>query len=774
MVAIDLTYFIRAKDESRTAVTSAERTLKGFGESVKKLNVMQLAMFGGAAFAVKGMVDAYMKEEIATRKLQASIGDASGELVKFAEARMQVTRFGEEDTINAMSMIANYTKETEKIKEVIKWAQDLAEVKGMDLSAATFMLTKSIFTESNALGRLGINIGDVHGASAKFEAVQRKVAELMGGRAVQAMDTASGKLIIMENNVHKIKETMGGIILEGIQPFIKGLNSLARLFEELPRPMQQFIVTIGLLAAALKMLQVSLGPGGWVILALISLAPIILDNAKKWKTASFEVDKYTESLKGASKAMLELERSKLNEEIAALEGELIKTTNTGWQFAAAILAGGGAGVTFAQGMYQPLEDVSRQLDVLILKRKMLDEMIVGGKKPPKGIEEEPDTSAKLASAEQLKFYNEMSEMYLDNFNKKKQLNKSEYDDFITGLNASLGAEAEYYNQRQDLITQSVVSFNEGKQQELQASIDANKTLIETEAAMRAEAYLTDEQMEIQRLADSMNVNSEYFSQSKSAQDAFQKGVMAIKKKYNTLESQMWDQNLKSMGQNAINTLGNMAGNAISAGMMRSFGEIKSGFGRAMADMLSMFISTIVEMTVRWLAFKALTSMFGAGFFFSRGTISVPAYSSGTTSIPYYSKGTTGIPYHLRAMSEGGIVNNYHPQSTMQKMIYAAGGMQAKGSDTIPAMLTPGEAVIPPAQTRKNLPAISQIIAGQTPTSKQSSGGDNYNLTFKIDAMDGESVERVINTNSFRKSIVDLIADNKINLKVQNNQVVANR
>ena len=111
---------------------------------------------------------------------------------------------------------------------------------------------------------------------------------------------------------------------------------------------------------------------------------------------------------------------------------------------------------------------------------------------------------------------------------------------------------------------------------------------------------------------------------------------------------------------------------------------------------------------------------------------------------------------------------------MPTIAYAQSGMQARGSDTVPAMLTPGEAVIPAAQTRKNLPAISQIISGQSPTAGTAKGGDSYNLSFKIDAVDGDSVERVVNSASFRKSIVDLITDNKINLKVQNNQVVASR
>ena len=76
---------------------------------------------------------------------------------------------------------------------------------------------------------------------------------------------------------------------------------------------------------------------------------------------------------------------------------------------------------------------------------------------------------------------------------------------------------------------------------------------------------------------------------------------------------------------------------------------------------------------------------------------------------------------LFGMSKGGIV----PKLGMKPQYFANGGM-AKGTDTVPAMLTPGEMVLNKQQQEK-------LLAGQ--------GGDTYN--FNIEATDANSFKRML-------------------------------
>ena len=75
------------------------------------------------------------------------------------------------------------------------------------------------------------------------------------------------------------------------------------------------------------------------------------------------------------------------------------------------------------------------------------------------------------------------------------------------------------------------------------------------------------------------------------------------------------------------------------------------------------------------------------------------------------------------MSRGGIV----PKNGMRPQYFAHGGM-ARGTDTVPAMLTPGEMVLTKEQ--------QQAMMGG-----QQKAGDTYN--FNIEATDANSFKRML-------------------------------
>ena len=80
---------------------------------------------------------------------------------------------------------------------------------------------------------------------------------------------------------------------------------------------------------------------------------------------------------------------------------------------------------------------------------------------------------------------------------------------------------------------------------------------------------------------------------------------------------------------------------------------------------------------------------------------------------------------VQAKARGGII----------KPVYAASGFAPKGSDTVPAMLTPGEGVL-----SKDLTAAlrEQLAVGGV-------GGGNH-VTFNVQAIDAQGVDQFLNNN----------------------------
>jgi TP901 family phage tail tape measure protein len=199
----------------------------------------------------------------------------------------------------------------------------------------------------------------------------------------------------------------------------------------------------------------------------------------------------------------------------------------------------------------------------------------------------------------------------------------------------------------------------------------------------------------------------------------------------------WSQNARVIKQNMVGFIGQQASNLIGNAFDKLIGEQKTAFGQLWSAVLRQFIQMVAAMTARWLAFKALTAV---GF----------------------------SPLSL-FFARGGVLGEGH----MPKVKRAQTGMIAQGFDTVPAMLRRGEAVIPAEQTRDNLPAIKQLIAGQQPSGAGAGGGRTINITNNISAIDSESVADLVRSGSFTEAIVDAINDEKINIKADNTQIKGN-
>jgi len=108
---------------------------------------------------------------------------------------------------------------------------------------------------------------------------------------------------------------------------------------------------------------------------------------------------------------------------------------------------------------------------------------------------------------------------------------------------------------------------------------------------------------------------------------------------------------------------------------------------------------------------------------------------------------------ISAMARGGIVEPIRAQT----------GIVSAGFDSVPALLRPGEAVIPTETARDNLPAIRQLIAGQSISDGGGGGGLSIQIVNNISAIDSQGVAEFVESGDFKDAIVDAINDEKIRL-----------
>ena len=260
----------RAQKSSTQAQTKANqqgmlavRNLRNQGKAVDKLGVrfsvlrsqLLLASFGFGLVnaSILKLGRAYGEQEQAERRLAGLLGKSSDNLSEYAGELQKVTRFGDEETIAAMGLVAAYTEDERAIAQLTKAAQDLATVKGMDLKTATDMLSKSVFSSTNSMQRYGIQIEGTAGSSTRLNSALKTINAQMGGAAIRDSETYLGSIDQMSNAMGDLAERIGEKLAPAIISVATTMKSFVESFDE--DKMKAYGVTIGVVSAGLLIYQ---------------------------------------------------------------------------------------------------------------------------------------------------------------------------------------------------------------------------------------------------------------------------------------------------------------------------------------------------------------------------------------------------------------------------------------------------------------------------------------------------------------------------------------
>lgn len=193
----------------------ATKEMHKLGGSVKS-TIATFATLGIGIVAITRFVgkatQAYAKQELAEKKLQAALGKTSFALLDQASALQKVTRFGDEQIIEAQALIGSFVKDEEAIKKATKATLDLAAAKGFDLTAAADLVSKTLGSTTNALTRYGIQVEGAVGSTERLDSMTRNIARVFGGQATEQAKTLTGQIDQLSNATGDLMEKIGALI----------------------------------------------------------------------------------------------------------------------------------------------------------------------------------------------------------------------------------------------------------------------------------------------------------------------------------------------------------------------------------------------------------------------------------------------------------------------------------------------------------------------------------------------------------------------------------
>ena len=194
---------------------------------------MLLASFGAGLFSMSigRLTKLFGEQERAEKKLETAIGRHSRVLLSFASAQQKVTTFGDEEIINAMSLVGAYTNNEKAIAQLTKASMDLAVAKGMDLKSAVDLVSKSIFSSTNALSRYGITIEGTEGSVIRLESATENISKLYGGQAQANAETFLGAMQQLGNAVGDTGENFGKVLAPAVLLVAKGMKAFAETID---------------------------------------------------------------------------------------------------------------------------------------------------------------------------------------------------------------------------------------------------------------------------------------------------------------------------------------------------------------------------------------------------------------------------------------------------------------------------------------------------------------------------------------------------------------
>lgn len=286
----------KLKEEQELAAKAAQ----AHADKIKKMadgmisagKKMTLGLTAPIVAAGTAMVMAAAESEKAMGLLENAIGAVGNQgkvsaknLAAYASELQLVSVYDDEATISAFTLLEQMTAlDEDGLKALMPSIQNLASALGMDLQSATSLVAKTIGSDTNALGRYGIEVDASASKSEKMAQVLKGLAKYQGSAAAEAA-TFSGKMSILKNQVGDLAEQFGNELLPILSEVVTALGGVVKEFAAMSPEQKRVILTTMAITAAIGPMLIGLGnaikamsslkivmsamsgPAGWATLA---------------------------------------------------------------------------------------------------------------------------------------------------------------------------------------------------------------------------------------------------------------------------------------------------------------------------------------------------------------------------------------------------------------------------------------------------------------------------------------------------------------------------
>ena len=205
-----------------------EGLVKSFGSAAAN-SLANLTLAAGAAAVAIGVegVKAAIEDEAAQVKLAKTLQNtthATKAQVKSVEDYINKTQNAtgvlDDELRPSLDRLIRSTKDVTKAEQLQRIALDVSAGTGKDLASVTNAIAKAYDGNFGALKRLGVPLDAAVVKSKDFSKVQQILADTFKGQLAASLDTTQGKLKLLNTRWTDMKEQIGFVLLDGLQPLM--------------------------------------------------------------------------------------------------------------------------------------------------------------------------------------------------------------------------------------------------------------------------------------------------------------------------------------------------------------------------------------------------------------------------------------------------------------------------------------------------------------------------------------------------------------------------
>lgn len=218
---------IIAAELKKAGFDKAQKTTALLDNQFKKLGRTVAAVFSTRAIynfgkeAVKAFSD---DQQAAVRFEQAlkgvNLGFASPEIERYLENLEKQTGVLKDQLRPAYQTLAQTTRSVNQSQDILNTAMDVAAGTGVDLQTVVQDLSKSYLGNNASLSKYNIGLSKTELRTTSFTKVQELLNKQFSGQRAAYLETYAGQVEILNVSYNKMKDTIGGALLDSFQLLI--------------------------------------------------------------------------------------------------------------------------------------------------------------------------------------------------------------------------------------------------------------------------------------------------------------------------------------------------------------------------------------------------------------------------------------------------------------------------------------------------------------------------------------------------------------------------